>query len=177
MTRFPLPNSATGDQAALQLHPDVSRMTCIAVTRSGPPSAFFKAKEFGASTPFLYFSESWRRESLREAVKKGRFGFFGPVPVRCLSEVTLAVPTNRNLRRLQADWSERGRSKSSVFEFTVFNQIRLRMKTRGLCQQSKGEIDGAVLRSESCCLTLVHNVSRHRTDCLIWEVREEFKVG
>jgi maltooligosyltrehalose trehalohydrolase len=143
-------NSATGDRLRLQTSPGRYRaMTALLLLGPWTP-LLFQGEEFGASTPFLYFSEVGD-EKLREAVKKGRFEFLAQFPSAASGEVTLAVPYEiETFRRCKLDWSER--EKNHAFSNLHRDLIKLRHEDLRLCQQSKGRIDGAVLRSESFVL-------------------------
>lgn len=143
-------NSATGDRLRLQTSPGRYRaMTALLLLGPWTP-LLFQGEEFGASTPFLYFSEVGD-EKLREAVKKGRFEFLAQFPSAASAEVTLAVPYEiETFRRCKLDWSER--EKNHAFSNLHRDLIKLRHEDSRLCQQSKGRIDGAVLRSESFVL-------------------------
>ena len=86
-------NSATGDRARLQTSPGRYRaMTALLLLGPWTP-LLFQGEEFGASTPFLYFSDVGD-EKLREAVKKGRFEFLAQFPSAASKDVQarLAVP-------------------------------------------------------------------------------------
>lgn len=112
----------------------------------------FQGEEFGASSPFLYFSEVGD-EKLREAVKKGRFEFLAQFPSAASEDVqaALAVPYEiETFRRCKLDWSER--EKNQALSNLHLDLIKLRHEDSRLCRQSKGGIDGAVLRSESFVL-------------------------
>jgi maltooligosyltrehalose trehalohydrolase len=143
-------NSATGDRLRLQTSPGRYRaMTALLLLGPWTP-LLFQGEEFGASTPFLYFSEVGD-EKLREAVKKGRFEFLAQFPSATSGDVTLAVPYEiETFRRCKLDWSER--EKNDAFSNLYRDLIKLRHEDSRLCQQGKGGIDGAVLRSESFVL-------------------------
>ena len=143
-------NSATGDRLRLPTSPGRYRaMTALLLLGPWTP-LLFQGEEFGASTPFVYFSEVGD-EKLREAVKKGRFEFLAQFPSAASAEVTLAVPYEiETFRRCKLDWSERERNHA--FSNLHRDLIKLRHEDSRLCQQSKGRLDGAVLRSESFVL-------------------------
>src|SRR5436309_1858464 len=145
-------NSATGDRLRLQTSPGRYRaMTALLLLGPWTP-LLFQGEEFGASSPFLYFSEVGD-EKLREAVKKGRFEFLAQFPSAASEDVqaTLAVPYEiETFRRCKLDWSER--EKSGALSNLYRDLIKLRREDSRLCRQSKGGIDGAVLRSESFVL-------------------------
>src|SRR5437016_2128986 len=145
-------NSATGDRVRLQTSPGRYRaMTALLLLGPWTP-LLFQGEEFGASTPFLYFSEVGD-EKLREAVKKGRFEFLAQFPSAASEDVQakLAVPYEmETFSRCRLDWSER--EKNGALSNLYRDLIKLRREDSRLCRQSKGGIDGAVLRSESFVL-------------------------
>ncbi len=145
-------NSATGNRLRLQTSPGRYRaMTALLLLGPWTP-LLFQGEEFGASSPFLYFSEVGD-EKLREAVKKGRFEFLAQFPSAASEDVqaTLAVPYEiETFRRCKLDWSER--EKNGALSNLHRDLIKLRREDSRLCRQSKGGIDGAVLRSESFVL-------------------------
>jgi maltooligosyltrehalose trehalohydrolase len=145
-------NSATGDRLRLQTSPGRYRaMTALLLLGPWTP-LLFQGEEFGASSPFLYFSEVGD-EKLREAVKKGRFEFLAQFPSAASEDVqaALAVPYEiETFRRCKLDWSER--EKNQALSNLHLDLIKLRHEDSRLCRQSKGGIDGAVLRSESFVL-------------------------
>ena len=164
-------NSATGDRLHLQTSPGRYRaMTALLLLGPWTP-LLFQGEEFGASTPFLYFSEVGD-EKLREAVKKGRFDFLAQFPSAASAEVTLAVPYEiETFRRCKLDWSER--EKNHAFSNLHRDLIKLRHEDSRLCQQSKGGIDGAVLRSESLALRYFDKMNDDRLLIVNFGGREE----
>ena len=145
-------NSATGERVRLQTSPGRYRaMTALLLLGPWTP-LLFQGEEFGASTPFLYFSEAGD-EKLREAVKKGRFEFLAQFPSAASSEVQarLAVPYEiETFNRCKLDWSERAtnRALSDLHR----DLIKLRHEnSRKRLQQDVG-IDGAVLGPHSFLL-------------------------
>jgi len=166
-------NSATGDRLRLQTSPGRYRaMTALLLLGPWTP-LLFQGEEFGASTPFLYFSEVGD-EKLREAVKKGRFEFLAQFPSAASGEVTLAVPYEiETFRRCKLDWSERERNHA--ISNLHRDLIKLRHEDSRLCQQSKGRIDGAVLRSESFVLRYFDEVIDDRLLIVNLGGREELR--
>src|SRR5207248_1080509 len=145
-------NTGPGERVRLQTSPARYRaMTALLLLGPWTP-LLFQGEEFGASSPFLYFSEVGD-EKLREAVKKGRFEFLAQFPSAASEDVqaTLAVPYEiETFRRCKLDWSER--EKNGALSNLHQDLIKLRREDSRLCRQSKGGIDGAVLRSESFVL-------------------------
>jgi len=112
----------------------------------------FQGEEFGASTPFLYFSEVGD-ETLREAVKKGRFEFLAQFPSAASEDMqaTLAVPYEmETFNRCKLDWNET--NKNRTISDLHRDLIKLRREDSRLRLQSEGGVDGAVLRSQSFVL-------------------------
>src|SRR6266487_6084609 len=140
-------NSATGDRLRLQTSPGRYRaMTALLLLGPWTP-LLFQGEEFGASSPFLYFSEVGD-EKLREAVKRGRFEFLAQFPSAASEDMqaTLAVPYEmETFNRCKLDWSksERNQAISDLHR----DLIKLRREDSRLRLQSEGGIDGAVLRS------------------------------
>src|SRR5437762_490600 len=164
-------NSATGDRLRLQTSPGRYRaMTALLLLGPWTP-LLFQGEEFGASTPFLYFSEVGD-EKLREAVKKGRFDLLAQFPSAASAKVTLAVPYEiETFRRCKLDWSER--EKNHAFSNLHQDLIKLRHNDSRLCQQSKGGIDGAELRSESLALRYFDKMNDDRLLIVNFGGREE----
>ncbi|PYL92730.1 MAG: hypothetical protein DMF14_02810 [Verrucomicrobia bacterium] len=166
-------NSATGNRLRLQTSPGRYRaMTALLLLGPWTP-LLFQGEEFGASSPFLYFSEVGD-EKLREAVKKGRFEFLAQFPSAASEDVqaTLAVPYEiETFRRCKLDWSER--EKNGALSNLHRDLIKLRREDSRLCRQSKGGIDGAVLRSESFVLRYFGEANEDRLLVVNLGSREE----
>ena len=145
-------NSATGDRVRVQTSPGRYR-AATALLLLGPwTPLLFQGEEFGASTPFLYFSEVGD-EKLREAVKKGRFEFLAQFPSAASEDVqaTLAVPYEmETFNRCKLDWNEA--KKNRTISDLHRDLIKLRREDSRLRLESEGGIDGAVLRSQSFVL-------------------------
>lgn len=155
-------NSATGDRARLQTSPGRYRaMTALLLLGPWTP-LLFQGEEFGASTPFLYFSDVGD-EKLREAVKRGRFAFLAQFPSAASKDVQarLAVPYEiETFNRCKLDWNEGKKPLSDLHR----DLIKLRREDSRLRLQSEGGIDGAVLRSQSF---LLRYLSRENDDRLL----------
>ena len=166
-------NSATGDRVRLQTSPGRYRaMTALLLLGPWTP-LLFQGEEFGASTPFLYFSEVGD-EKLREAVKKGRFEFLAQFPSAASEDVQamLAVPYEmETFSHSKLDWSER--EKNQALSDLHRDLIKLRRDDSRLCHQSEGGIDGAVLRSESFVLRYFGNENDDRLLVINLRSREE----
>ncbi len=145
-------NSTTGDRVHLQSSPGRYRaMTALLLLGPWTP-LLFQGEEFGASTPFLYFSDVGD-EKLREAVKNGRFKFLAQFPSAASkgAQALLAVPYEiETFNRCKLDWNER--EKNPALSNLHRDLIKLRRDDARLRLQSEGGIDGAVLRSQSFVL-------------------------
>jgi maltooligosyltrehalose trehalohydrolase len=145
-------NSAAGDRVRLQTSPGRYRaMTALLLLGPWTP-LLFQGEEFGASTPFFYFSEVGD-EKLREAVRKGRFEFLAQFPSAASREVQAHLPLPHEIEtfnRCKIDWSER--EKNRAFSDLHRDVIKLRREDSRLRLQEEGGMDGAVLRSQSFLL-------------------------
>jgi maltooligosyltrehalose trehalohydrolase len=145
-------NSATGDRVRVQTSPGRYRaMTTLLLLGPWTP-LLFQGEEFGAATPFFYFSEVGD-EKLREAIKRGRFEFLSQFPSTTSKEAQerLAAPYDiETFNRCKLDWSEEGKTQAVVDLHR--DLINLRREDSRLRLQSEGGIDGAVLRGQSFVL-------------------------
>ena len=145
-------NSATAERLRLQTSPGRYRaMTALLLLGPWTP-LLFQGEEFGASTPFFYFSEAGD-EKLREAVKKGRFEFLAQFPSAASSEVQarLAVPyAIETFNRCKLDWSEHETNRALADLHR--DLIKLRHEDSRMRLQQDGGIDGAILGSHSFLL-------------------------
>src|SRR5216110_1463402 len=145
-------NTGLGERLRFQTSPGRYRaMTALLLLGPWTP-LLFQGEEFGASTPFRYFSEAGD-EKLREAVKKGRFEFLAQFPSAASSEVQARLPVPyefETFNRCKLDWSERetNRALSDLHR----DLIKLRHEDSRLRLQMEGGIDGAVLGSHSFLL-------------------------
>jgi maltooligosyltrehalose trehalohydrolase len=122
----------------------------------------FQGQEFGASTPFLYFSDVGD-EPLREAIRKGRFKFLAQFPSVASEDMQsrLAVPDEiETFSRCKLDWNE-GKKNRTISDLHG-DLIKLRREDSRLRLQGEGGIDGAVLRSQSFVLRYLSKESDDR---------------
>ena len=90
-------NSAFGERVRLQTSPGRYRaMTALLLLGPWTP-LLFQGQEFGASSPFLYFSDV--SGDLREAIRKGRFKFLAQFPSLASEEVQAATARSRPIRK------------------------------------------------------------------------------
>jgi maltooligosyltrehalose trehalohydrolase len=145
-------NSATGDRLRLQTSPGRYRaMTALLLLGPWTP-VLFQGEEFGASTPFFYFSDVGD-EKLREAIKKGRLEFLAQFPSAASKDAQARLPVPYEMEtfnRCKLDWSE-GKKNRTLCDLHQ-DLIKLRREDSRLRHQSEGGVDGAVLRSQSFVL-------------------------
>src|ERR1700680_404791 len=90
-------NTATGDRLRFQSSPGRYRaMTGLLLLGPWTP-LLFQGEEFGASTPFVFFTDVGDGP-MREAIRKGRFAFLSQFPSLATKEVQerLPIPTDPN---------------------------------------------------------------------------------
>ena len=112
----------------------------------------FQGQEFGATSPFLFFSEAGD-EKLHQAIAKGRLEFVAQFPSAANSEVQKRIPRPSDINTFQKcrlDWAER-KTNASIHQLHR-DLIRLRHGDSRLSLQIPGAVDGAVLGDE--CLVL-----------------------
>jgi maltooligosyltrehalose trehalohydrolase len=112
----------------------------------------FQGQEFGASRPFLYFSDIGD-DHLREAIRKGRFKFLSQFPSLASKETQkqLPIPTDANsFTRCKLDFSERKKNKP-LYDLHI-DLIKLRREDSRFREQKAGGVDGAVLGAKSFAL-------------------------
>jgi maltooligosyltrehalose trehalohydrolase len=98
-------NRAMGDRlAALVQEPPLRLVTAMHLLNPAPP-LLFMGEEFGATTPFLYFSD-WSGE-LRQAVTEGRRREFAQFPQFSKAEIRAQIPDpcdESTFLRSKLDW-------------------------------------------------------------------------
>jgi maltooligosyltrehalose trehalohydrolase len=112
----------------------------------------FQGQEFGTSRPFLYFSDIGD-DSLREAIRKGRFEFLSQFPSLASKETQkqLPIPTDPNsFARCKLDFLERKKNKQ-LYDLHI-DLIKLRREDSRFREQKTGGVDGAVLGAKSFVL-------------------------
>jgi maltooligosyltrehalose trehalohydrolase len=104
----------------------------------------FQGQEFGASSPFDYFSDM--SGDLREAIRVGRFNFLSQFPSMAGKDIQsqLFDPSDPKVfARCKLDFSERETNKQ--FYDLHCDLIKLRREDPRFHEQKKGGLDGAVL--------------------------------
>jgi maltooligosyltrehalose trehalohydrolase len=112
----------------------------------------FQGQEFGTSKPFLYFSDVGD-DTLREAVRKGRFEFLSQFPSLAgpQTQKQLPVPSDPDsFTRCKLDFSEREKNRQ-LYDLHI-DLMKLRREDSRLREQRIGGVDGAVLGPRSFVL-------------------------
>src|SRR5437867_3703144 len=145
-------NTAAGERLRFQTSPGRYRaMTALLLLGPWTP-LLFQGQEFGASTPFMFFTDTGDGP-MREAIRKGRFEFLAQFPSLATDEVQkrLPVPSNPEVfASSKLDFSEREKNKQ-LYDLHV-DLLRLRRKDSRFRQQKPDGLDGAVLGPKSFVL-------------------------
>ena len=137
-------NSAFGLRVRLLSSPARYR-AITALLLLGPwTPLLFQGEEFGASSPFVFFSEVGDEE-LRQAVRQGRLQFLAQFPSAASKETKerIAVPHKREtFERCKIDWAERERN----VELHLLHRDLIRLRKEDSCLRLPNRrLDGAVL--------------------------------
>jgi maltooligosyltrehalose trehalohydrolase len=145
-------NTPTGERLRFQTSPGRYRaMTALLLLGPWTP-LLFQGEEFGASTPFTFFTDTGDGP-IREAIRKGRFEFLAQFPSLATDEVQkrLPVPSDPEVfEGCKLDFSEREKNKQ-FYDLHV-DLLRLRREDSRFREQKPGGVDGAVLGPESFLL-------------------------
>jgi maltooligosyltrehalose trehalohydrolase len=145
-------NTLAGQRVRFETSPGRYRaMTTLLLLGPWTP-LLFQGQEFGASTPFLYFSDVGD-DQLRDAVRKGRFEFLSQFPSLASPETQKQLPMPSDpdsFTRCKLDFSERKKNKQ-LYDLHV-DLMRLRREDSRLREQRIRGVDGAVLGPRSFVL-------------------------
>ncbi|HEV3148732.1 MAG TPA: malto-oligosyltrehalose trehalohydrolase [Chthoniobacterales bacterium] len=145
-------NTLAGQRVRFETSPGRYRaMTALLLLGPWTP-LLFQGQEFGASTPFLYFSDVGD-DQLRDAVRKGRFEFLSQFPSLASPETQKQLPMPSDpdsFTRCKLDFSERKKNKQ-LYDLHV-DLMRLRREDSRLREQRVRGVDGAVLGPRSFVL-------------------------
>lgn len=145
-------NTAAGERLRFQTSPGRYRaMTALLFLGPWTP-LLFQGQEFGASTPFMFFTDTGDG-SMREAIRKGRFEFLAQFPSLASDEVQKRLPVPSNPEVFAAsklDFSERQKNKNFYDMHT--DLLRLRREDSRFREQKLNGVDGAVLGTKSFVL-------------------------
>jgi maltooligosyltrehalose trehalohydrolase len=145
-------NTAGGERLRFQTSPGRYRaMTALILLGPWTP-LLFQGQEFGASTPFMFFTDTGD-SAMREAIRKGRFEFLAQFPSLASDEVQKRLPVPSNPKVFadsKLDFSER--EKNEQFYDMHIDLLRLRREDSRFREQKLGGVDGAVLGPKSFVL-------------------------
>src|SRR6266496_2041944 len=145
-------NTAAGERLRFQTSPGRYRAMAALLLLGPWTPMLFQGQEFGASTPFIFFTDVGDGV-MREAIRKGRFEFLAQFPSLATEETqkTLPVPSDpRVFVRCKLDFSERQKNKE-LYDLHL-DLLRLRREDSRFQKQRLGRIDGAVLGPSSFVL-------------------------
>ena len=145
-------NTAAGERLRFQTSPGRYRaMTALLLLGPWTP-LLFQGQEFGASTPFTFFTDTGDGP-MREAIRKGRFEFLAQFPSLAADEVQklLPVPSDPGVfANSKLDFAEREKNKH-LYDMHV-ELLRLRREDSRFRNQKSDGVDGAVLGLKSFVL-------------------------
>ena len=145
-------NTAAGERLRFQSSPGRYRaMTALLLLGPWTP-LLFQGEEFGASTPFIFFTDVGDGP-MREAIRKGRFAFLAQFPSFATKEVQerLPVPSDPTVFvSSKLDFAERQKNKE-LYDLHV-DLLRLRREDSRFREQKPSGVDGAVLGPASFVL-------------------------
>jgi len=145
-------NTAAGERLRFQSSPGRHRaMTALVLLGPWTP-LLFQGEEFGASTPFVFFTDVGDGP-MKEAIRKGRFAFLAQFPSFATKEVQerLPVPSDPTIFvSCKLDFSER--EKNREFYDLHIDLLKLRREDSRFREQIPRGVDGAVLGPASFVL-------------------------
>jgi maltooligosyltrehalose trehalohydrolase len=145
-------NTAAGERLRFQSSPGRYRaMTALVLIGPWTP-LLFQGEEFGASTPFVFFTDVGDGP-MKEAIRKGRFAFLAQFPSFATKEVQerLPVPSDPTIFvSCKLDFSER--EKNREFYDLHIDLLKLRREDSRFREQIPRGVDGAVLGPASFVL-------------------------
>ena len=144
-------NSAFGERVRFLSSPGRHRaMTALLLLGPWTPM-LFQGQEFGASSPFMYFSDM--SGELGEAIRTGRFKFLAQFPSLATTEIQKQLPNPADpevFARCKLDFSEREKNRE-LYDLHR-DLIKLRREDERFRKQTLGGVDGAVLGPASFVL-------------------------
>jgi len=144
-------NSAFGERVRFLTSPGRYRaMTALLLLGPWTPM-LFQGQEFGASSPFVYFTDM--SGDLREATRVGRFKFLAQFPSMASDEIQRKLPDPSDpqvFARCKLDLAERETNKQ-LYDLHC-DLMKLRREDPRFREQKMRGVDGAVLGPESFAL-------------------------
>jgi maltooligosyltrehalose trehalohydrolase len=154
-------NSAFGERVRLHASPGRYRaMTALVLLGPWTPM-LFQGQEFGATTPFMYFTDA--SGDLREAIQKGRFQFLKQFPSTASAETQSHLPPPSDpdtFLRSKLNFAER-ESARPIYDLHR-DLLRLRREDPRFREQKLHGVDGAVLGHASFVLRFFSNDGHDR---------------
>ncbi len=142
-------NRATGDRISTTLSPGLLACGAALVLCSPYTPMIFMGEEWGAATPFQFFS-SMPDPELREAIRRGRYAEFAE---HGWDEADVPDPNDeQTFRRSQLDWSEPG-SEPHATVLRVYRELIALRKCRP--ELSDPRLDALAVDVDSDARTLV----------------------
>jgi maltooligosyltrehalose trehalohydrolase len=145
-------NTAAGERLRFQSSPGRYRaMTGLLLLGPWTP-LLFQGEEFGASTPFVFFTDVGDGP-MREGIRKGRFAFLAQFPSIATEEVQkrLPVPSDPSVFvRSKLDFEEREKNRE-LYDLHV-DLLKLRREDSRFREQKPNALDGTVLGPASFAL-------------------------
>ena len=145
-------NTAFGERVRFLTSPGRYRaMTALLLLGPWTP-LLFQGEEFGAATPFQYFTDVGD-DNLKEAIRKGRYEFLAQFPSVASPEVQARLPVPSDLstfERCRLNWEDRERYPQ-LYELHR-DLIRLRQSDPRFREIIPKGVDGAVLGRRSFVL-------------------------
>jgi len=145
-------NTAAGERLRFQSSPGRYRaMTALLLLGPWTP-LLFQGEEFGASTPFVFFTDVGDGP-MREAIRKGRFAFLAQFPSLATKEVQERLPAPSDptvFVSCKLDFAEREKNKE-LYELHV-DLLKMRREDSRFREQKLNGVDGAVLGPSSFVL-------------------------
>jgi maltooligosyltrehalose trehalohydrolase len=145
-------NTAFGERVRFQSSPGRYRaMTALLLLGPWTP-LLFQGEEFGASTPFIFFTDVGDGP-MKRAIRKGRFAFLAQFPSFATKEVQerLPVPSDPAVFvSCKLDFSEREKNRE-LYDLHV-DLLKLRGEDTRFNEQKPRGVDGAVLGPSSFVL-------------------------
>lgn len=145
-------NSVRGERIRFQSPPGRYRAITALILLGPWTPLLFQGQEFGASSPFLYFTEVGD-QAMKEAIRQGRFSFLRQFPSMAKEEAQRIIPAPDDpdaFVRCKLDFAERQTNRA--FYDLHIDLMKLRHHDPRFSAQIPGGLDGAVLSPASFVL-------------------------
>ncbi|HZU28793.1 MAG TPA: malto-oligosyltrehalose trehalohydrolase [Bryobacteraceae bacterium] len=146
-------NSARGDRCGeLTSFGKLKAMTALMLLMPGTPM-LFQGQEWGSCTPFLYFADA--PANIAELVRNGRREFLHQFNSAATAEMAACLPdpvSEQTFERCKLDHTERERPRNRAMLNLHHDLIALRRRDPAFEVVRQGQVDGAVLASDTFVL-------------------------